>query len=557
MSSHAPAGATSRFAGTLARLMLRTSGTPLRAAWSFAYWSVVRAAIRNIRRRYRDAAIYLKGSLATGEAVYGVSDVDLVVVLTGNAAQPGAVQLGARESWKKIAGRNPFFRLVIQHCWFHEEDDLRVSLSDSCLTHDRAVFLGGRPICDHMGLQTRPVLYGPHGDWKRLSGRDRLPPPSAEDPQARRIAAWLDLQYWWRHAFEMCVRPDSAHVPLLCVKLIAEPVRLWLWVEKGERVATRRAALLRGLSELPEERDTLELGLELLDALPRSPKPPVPEAIAALLRQTERLARNMRESVDSRGWQDVRLAGADEPVVAPGLRDRMPGAKLLPLADWRARAVPRVPDEALMLIAVSRVDPDALAAAARMDGGDVVPAICYNDVMLLPTMSPERGTLRSVHCEPTDPVSAALARGELVARFPRLAGWSAADSARRAVAEHRAWLDTDGWSTPPHGWVGVQSAPSSATARTLGLLFTAARAALFHESVADGDSELAVSISGVADRLAARDPGCRVKVENALNEFRAAKAGGDVGPETTERMLEVVRNLPAYAEAATFAMSAG
>src|SRR4029078_11754709 len=101
-----------------------------------------------------------------------------------------------------------------------------------------------------------------------------------------------------------------------------------------------------------------------------------------------------------------------------------------------------------------------------------------------------------------------LADGRAVARFPELAGWSAVHCARRAVAEHRAWLSADGGAYPPHGWVGMQSAYSEPSMRTMGLLFTAARAALFLESIDEGRPELAVTVAGVADCLVGRDSRC-------------------------------------------------
>lgn len=553
--------------------MLRTTGTPLRTAWATAYASVMRTAVVSLRLKYPDAAIYLKGSFASREAVYGTSDIDLVVVLPGEATQAGAPQLRARESWKRFCQRFPLFKLVIQHCWFYEEDDLRQSTSASCLTHglasnpgaveDRAAFLGPHALRDHAGLHTRPSLYGVRGEWKRLAGRDRLPKDVHDDPQSRRIAAWLDLQYWWRHAFQACVEPERAHVPLLCVKLLAEPVRLLLWSKRGERVATREAALRRGLAELPDLRDFFQLGLDLMKALPLSPNPPIPETIAGLLRQTELLAQQMRAAADAAGYLDVRLTGANEIIVTPDARNRMDAliaqgysAELLPLADWRARAVPGVPDEALMLIRPAQVDSSFLAVTAGEDVGDAIPGFRYQSVMLLPTTDPERGMLRSVQCQPTDPVSTALADGRTVARFPELAGWSAIHSARRAVSEHRGWLESDDWVSPPHGWVGMQSAPDNPVARTLGLLFTAARAALFLESIIEGDPQLPVTVAGVTERMAERDSGCRDLVESALDELRAARAVDGRQPQTVDAMLEVVRNLPAYSGSQAFALAA-
>jgi hypothetical protein len=271
----------------------------------------------------------------------------------------------------------------------------------------------------------------------------------------------------------------------------------------------------------------------------------------------------MIAAANSAGYVDVRLTGCEELAVTPDVVNRMhtltargERGELLPLADWRGRAVPRVPDEAIMLIQANAVDPAFVAATARADGGDAIPAFRYNSLLVLPTTNPERWILRAVQCQPTDPVSMALADGHTVARFPELAGWSALHCARRAVAEHRAWLAADGWVCPTHGWVGVQSAPNDAKMRTLGLLFTAARAALFLESTVDGDPELAVTVAGVADCLVARDSGCSDVVYSALHAFRASRAGDLTDQNQLAAMLDVVRNLSAYAGSSALSPSA-
>ena len=104
------------------------------------------------------------------------------------------------------------------------------------------------------------------------------------------------------------------------------------------------------------------------------------------------------------------------------------------------------------------------------------------------------------------------------------------------------------------GWVGVQSGPCDPKARTLGLIFTAARAALFLESIVEGDPELAVTVAGVAERLVARDSSCRDSVENALGDLRITHADGDADPQSVAAMREVVRNLRAYGGSPALAM---
>jgi nucleotidyltransferase-like protein len=546
--------------------MLRTANTPLRAVWASMYWSITRATLIYLRRKHPGASIYLKGSFAAGEPVYGVSDIDLVAVLPTDGSNLASLQLSARENWKNFARRVTTFRSAIQHCWFYEENDLEKSLSEPCLTYglaraddeqsdDRAGFLGANALHDHMGLQTHPSLYGASVEWRRLDGTDRLPPKRADDEQSRRVAAWLDLQYWWRHAFLACRDPAPAHIPLLCVKLIAEPVRLWLWLERGERVGTREAALQRGLAELPEERELIQSALDLQKALPRSPRPPMLEVIAGLVRLSERLAAHMQLAAATAGSVDVRLTGGKDLVSTsiPEAVSRHSGARgavghALPLADWRACAVPGIPDETFALIAPGEITPDILRATALAGDKEINPAIRYNSIMLFPTTDPERAILRSIQCEPTDPVSLALSNGQAVARFPRLDGWSALHCARRAVAEHRGWLASAGVISPPHGWIGTQIGCRVATTRSMGLLFTAARAALFLESISDGDPALALTTEAVADRLIARDSSCREIVETSLQDFRDSREARRHEVRSITALCDVVSNLSAYSE---------
>jgi hypothetical protein len=270
----------------------------------------------------------------------------------------------------------------------------------------------------------------------------------------------------------------------------------------------------------------------------------------------------MSAAADAAGSVDVRLTGSEELAVTPDVVARMRALTaggesrgLLPLADWRARAVPSMPDEAMVLIQANAVDPAFLSATAHADSGDAIPAFRYNSMLVMPTTNPERGMLRAVQCQPTDPVSVALADGRTVARFPELAGWSAVHCARRAVAEHRGWLAANGSVSPPHGWVGMQSGCSERTMRTMGLLFTAARAALFLESIDEGHPELAVTVAGVADCLVARDASCSDVVHSALHDFRASRAAGSNDASQVAAMLDVVRNLSAYAGSSALSMT--
>ena len=134
----------------------------------------------------------------------------------------------------------------------------------------------------------------------------------------------------------------------------------------------------------------------------------------------------------------------------------------------------------------------------------------------------------------------ALIEGARVARFPNLAGWSARDSARRATAEHRAWLAA--WP---------EQDPSRITPlHALGMLFTAARGALFLESLETGSPELPLTAAAVARRLEQSGSRAGSVAQEAFESFRAGRQGGPPLPEGLISAFEqVVRDLPGFSDA--------
>jgi len=239
------------------------------------------------------------------------------------------------------------------------------------------------------------------------------------------------------------------------------------------------------------------------------------------------------------------------------------GTRRLPLVDWRARTVPPLPDEVFILIEDDPRDPSAIALAAVAERAGEYPVLRAEKLLILPAAraegrshgsEPEHGSarfhrvkLRGIQCPPTDPVSFALADGKGAALFPDVPGWSARDSARRAVAEHAAWLAagrTDGYV---RGWVAAQTAAAPPSAVSLGRLFTAARAGLFLESLA-GQPELGLTVHAVAEMLAGRDPARAGLVDDAVASYAAWRSGEADAPtpQLIEAFAAIVAKLPAY-----------
>jgi hypothetical protein len=177
----------------------------------------------------------------------------------------------------------------------------------------------------------------------------------------------------------------------------------------------------------------------------------------------------------------------------------------------------------------------AAAATAR---SIPYPALRAGELLVMPTT--RGGHLRSVQCPVTDPVSFALADGKATAAFPNVSGWSAKHIAQRAVAEHRAWLGLgDGAGKPDLRELMLGQARSIAARRfSLARLLTAARAALFAESLQKGEPELPVTAAAVAERLGARA---------ALDCYRACLLDDrDPPAQQVAALRELVLDLPAF-----------
>ena len=341
-----------------------------------------------------------------------------------------------------------------------------------------------------------------------------------QSDQERRIAAWLWLQAWWKYGFEACTDPDGARKAYICMKLVAEPARVWLWLVERERIERRVDVLRRALDALPEEEQAIRAALALSKDLHRRPAPPLEEFLPPLLRLTARIADRLAEEVADAGTTDVPLLGGD--------------ATPTPLADWRAVVLPSIPEETLALVDGDPADPAVLAANHKGLTGPF-PTLRWEDLLVLP--APRAfGPLRAVQCRLTDPVSFALLDGSSVAAFPNVPGWSARDWGRRAVAEHGAWLaDRREWAELTiREWPDPEARRAAPAVRALGRLFTAARAGLFLETGA-----LAVTARAAAELIGA---------EAEYEEYRVARAGGAAPSErTVEAVRALVTRLPAYA----------
>ena len=419
-----------------------------------AYGVAARAVGALLVRAAPGSAVYQRG----GEDVLaGVSDLDLVHVV------PDWTESASGRARRRLRAALPGLRRLLSIATY-EQRQLEAAvvapapLYPGPLAHRRPY------LEDELWLRARPGLYGPTEGWRRVAGAGRLPAAPVRDQQHERVAAWLELQWWWRHLIAACLEPGRAFVPSLLGKLVAEPVRVFEWLERRERL-TRQEALDRAAELEPEAAQLARRALRSVDPLDGAERALL---IAACARLSARVAAQLERAAGEAGAVSVRLRHG-------------PIGDGLPLADARALTAPPRPFERIALAAGSAAgsvgDPEALAAAARGSSPGRYLALREAGLLVVPTddLWPS-GWLRTLQCPVTDPVSFALLEGRDSAAFPELAGWSAAWIARRAVDEHSAWLEHD-----------ARAAVSGA------------RAALFALSLAEGRGELCLDEAALGD----------------------------------------------------------
>ena len=446
------------------------------------YRVVARAASAYLTWGERGAATYVRGGLSRDDLLPGLSDIDFAIVGASGSEAPGVAADRIRLRWQRLARAVPAAALLIDSPRVYEEAELRDMRGTSALTfglapdkpvRSAAVYTDDGGLIDRRRALERPGLYGLGADWRLFAGPDRLPPVDVPDAELRRVAAWLELAYWWRWVPSVCVDPSGPRVPSLCVKLVAEPARIWLWLAHGIRLGDRTEVLERARSLLPEEEPAFRGALELQQSLPHSPAPRLAEVLPALVRLSDRIARLIAAEVQAEGVTEVRLAGAAQ------LTDG-----LLPLVDWRSLVCPAEGDEGFAPMRGDPGDPATIRAAAVGDERGPYRALQAGELMIFPVRTFPNGRLRTLKCRMSDPVLFALVEGKRVAAFPRVSGFSAEHLARRAVAEHGARLRT-----------GAD--------QSLETLWRAARAGLFLQSIEDGDPELPLTAFETARRLGA------------------------------------------------------
>jgi hypothetical protein len=532
-----------RLRSVLQHLLVATGRAPVRGLWRALYEAVGRTVATWIAGS-SGAAVYLSGSMADGEPVYGRSDIDLVAVASNRIARE-YVERRVIQMHRAL----PLLRRLVGHAWVYESAELQAAASAPYpiygLEDQRPAFYGAEAPADPMGLLARPGLRPPAASWRRVRGGGSAAAPALRSGD-NLLGAWLELQYRSRWAL-LATAMRRADRSYQLANALAGAAQAWLQVAGGETAPGNRSALRRTAALIEEERDGLLMAVASLESGGWREGRRADVIWASFVQLCGRVGELIALRSANLGSIDVRLEG------------RPHGSRKLPLLDWPGLALPSVDwsdparpvlvEDCFEVIPGDPRDMSAAEKAARDAGKGDWKTLRDGPFMLRPNLDVwVGGRLRGIETPSSDPVSFALDDGRPIATFPNIDGWSAVDRARRAVAEHRGWLFTRRVPGPSgRSWAPARPAIDWPTPATIALLLSAARAALFLQSVDEGSPCLALSWRATVVAWAARDPFAGEAADEAMRALDSRNGGeGKVSWEVLIALLDSVHRMPPY-----------
>jgi len=221
-------------------LVVRTSFFPLVHLYGAAYALSVKVATLLLKRVDGVAAIYLRRGVAKGEAVYGLSDIDLSVIVEDDDGERRGAKEKVRAVYDRLARVIPLF------------DDGEVELGVYSVAEFSRLY-------EDYGFNKYRFHEGRH-TWRLLFGRDVVKGLPQPDELDLRRAGGEELKKWWGlvglDLFDGANR-RSFERRYLWYKAIAEASRVYLHVCHGVMVYRREEALDRVRSHLPPSESRL------------------------------------------------------------------------------------------------------------------------------------------------------------------------------------------------------------------------------------------------------------------------------------------------------------
>ena len=160
------------------------------------------------------ATAFVRSGIATGEFLPGLSDIDLFVVCHPDPGDPGSAARRVHERHRRLAAGSRAAELLVDRPLVLESDELHDVIGANTLTYGLpetghrgpgvTVYHDGASRDDLVRMTEVPGLYRATATWRHLRGRRLRITEPHRSLEATRLAAWLDLIFWWRLAFTAC-----------------------------------------------------------------------------------------------------------------------------------------------------------------------------------------------------------------------------------------------------------------------------------------------------------------------------------------------------------------
>jgi predicted nucleotidyltransferase len=213
--------------GLVQNLVINTSFPPLTYLYRKIYDLSVAVVTLLLRRVDGVLAIYLRRGVAKGEVVYGLSDIDLSIIVKDEDSEGQVAKERVRETYGKLSRVIPLFGQADRELGVYSTSEFSKLYAESDSFKYR-------------------FDEGKH-TWRLLFGKDVLQYlPQLQDKELY-LPATEELKVWWpllsaEIASSECVRP-MFHRKYLWYKAISETSKVYLFICHGERVHHREAAL--------------------------------------------------------------------------------------------------------------------------------------------------------------------------------------------------------------------------------------------------------------------------------------------------------------------------
>ncbi len=515
---HTPADAGSRGGGRfLQRFALRTQFFPFTAGYRILYWAAIRLCRRRLGGLPGVVCVYLRRGMASGRPVYGLSDIDLLVMVDSENRKRDAARVRNRyESLRRAIPMLGDGELAVYH-----PEEFRELYAHSPFYRQR--FDAGRR------------------EWRRLWGRDvfdYLPPEDAGAGEER-----FELLSSWRYLSRELLPDDGQPAYLrryIAYKMTADAAKAWLAVSGRGNHGGRDAALKRAAEAKPEVRDALTEVARWRGDLLSSRELPVD----AVLEAFTRLAREAfgRPAEDGAVPKALRVRAVDEDDIG-----RLLGSGARRRIEEACAALDGI-DRAILM---PRLDFHALAAVGLEPGRFAGATVDAFDLIVTGKRLPRAGRLREFNrrLKPLGArVNGHFCDGALALALHPAPGWTVRDPqtapelfACIAQTAGGSGLATAGTIRVARAYGGAEALEHRA--RALRGLFREPEVfqmgaadffLVFWETLratyvclqpGDGAAEVPATSRQVAEALAVATPGEKDVLETILSEYEAERRG--------------------------------